>query len=312
MKFFKNCMVCKALFAYLLFTANAAYTQQTAKHYLNIKSNKDLKEFFKYTPDRIPLICGHRGGAQNLFPENSIAGLDYILTKMPAFFEIDPRLTKDSVAVVLHDATLDRTTTGAGKLSDYTWDEIKKLKLKDKKGLPTEFGVHTLEEVLNWAKGKTILMIDKKDVPREMLYEIIKKTNAQDHVLISAYTPEDALFYHQKDKSLMFEAFILNKERLKAFEDTNIPWGNMVAYLSGPKEPEFYDELRRRNVMTFVYTAKNVDKIKDKGLRKKGYKEVLNRGADIILTDRAEEAFEAIQELIPKKSSKAKFFKLNK
>lgn len=46
------------------------------------------------------------------YAENCIEGLENVLTQMPAFFEIDPRLTKDSVIVLMHDATLDRTTTG--------------------------------------------------------------------------------------------------------------------------------------------------------------------------------------------------------
>lgn len=160
-------------FAFLLlcflFPINKATTQKKLNT-LSIKSAKDLKEFFKYTPYRVPLICGHRGGAQELYPENSIAGLEYILTKMPAFFEVDPRLTKDSITVVLHDATLDRTTNGIGKLSDYTWEELKKLRLKDNKGNITNYGIQTLDEVLQWAKGKTILMLDKKDVPIAQLY----------------------------------------------------------------------------------------------------------------------------------------------
>jgi glycerophosphoryl diester phosphodiesterase len=46
-------------------------------------------------------------------------------------FEIDPRITKDSVVVLMHDATLDRTTTGTGRVADHTWAELQQLRLKD-------------------------------------------------------------------------------------------------------------------------------------------------------------------------------------
>jgi glycerophosphoryl diester phosphodiesterase len=292
----------------ILQVLNAA-AQDRQLNTFHIKSAKDLKKFFAYSPDRIPLICGHRGGAQELYPENSIAGLEYVLTKIPAFFEVDPRLTKDSVAVVLHDATLDRTTNGTGKLSDYTWEEVKRLKLKDKKGKPTNYGVHTLDEVLQWAKGKTILMIDKKDVPLNQLYQIIARNKAESSVLISAYTPEEAAFYHQKDKNLMFEVFIKNTEQLKAFEATGVPLQNMVAYFGQPKKRDFYDKLHQKGVMCIVYTAKVIEKQKDKSKRVHDYKDAIDGGADILLTDNALEVAEAIREFQPAKSTKSKFIR---
>ncbi|MDQ8005538.1 MAG: glycerophosphodiester phosphodiesterase family protein [Pedobacter sp.] len=286
--------------------------QDKKQHALSVKSTKNLKEFFQYTPDRIPLICGHRGGAQELYPENSIAGLEYILNKMPAFFEIDPRLTKDSVAVVLHDATLDRTTNGKGKLSDYTWEEIKKLRLKDSKGKLTNYAIHTLDEVLQWAKGKTIIMIDKKDVPLGQLYEIIKRNKAESCVLISAYEPEEAAFYYAKDKNLMFEIFVSNEEKLKAYEDTGVPYENMVAYVGQPKKKSFYELLHSKGMMIFVYTAKVMEREKNKDTRVELYRKTIRDGADILLSDRALEAYGAIEQFMPEKSTKSKFFKTSK
>lgn len=275
---------------------------------LKIKSTKDLKEFFKYTSDRVPMISGHRGGTQDLYPENSIEGLAYVLSKVPAFFEVDPRLTKDSVVVVLHDATLERTTTGKGKLSDYTWEEVQKLRLLDKKGKPTKYRLHTLEEMLHWAKGKTILMLDKKDVPLHQLYEIIRKTNTESLVLISAYEPAEAAFYYGKDKNLMFEVFVNNEERLKAYEAAGIPHENMVAYVGQPKKKAFYDLLHSKGMMIFIYTAKVMEKEKNKDIRIQSYKNTIRDGADILLSDNAIEAYKAIKEFSPPKSKKSKFF----
>jgi len=305
-RFFNVCIF------YILFVIVSCHAQrafaQDKPNTFAIRSSKDLKEFFKYTPDRIPMICGHRGGAQELYPENSIAGLAYILSKMPAFFEVDPRLTKDSVAVVLHDATLDRTTNGKGKLADYTWEEVKKLRLRNSKGQVTDYGIHTLDEVLQWAKGKTILMLDKKDVPLAQLYEIIKRNKAETNVLISAYEPEEAVFYYNKDKNLMFEVFVSNEQRLKAYEATGVPNANMVAYFGQPKKKEFYDLVHSKGMMIFVYTAKVMEKERNKEIRIQSYKNTVGQGADILLSDSALEAYDSIQEFVPAKSTKRRFF----
>ncbi len=303
--FYKKCI----LFFCLLLPMFPALAQEKKINTLAIKSTKELKDFFKYTADRIPLICGHRGGAQSLYPENSIAGLNYILSKMPAFFEIDPRLTKDSVVVVLHDATLDRTTNGTGKLSDYTWEEVKQLKLKDKKGNLTDYGIYTLDEVLQWAKGKTILMLDKKDVPLHILFDAITRNGAESSVLISAYQPEEAAYYYAKNKNLMFEVFVTNEERLKAYEDTGVPAENMVAYFGQPKKKAFYDLVHSKGMMVMIFTAKIMEKEKDTEVRLQSYKKSIADGGDMLLSDRAIEAYGAIEEFIPTKSIKAKYFK---
>lgn len=302
---YKKCI----LFFWLLSPMIPVLAQEKKINALAIKSPKELKDFFKYTEDRIPLVCGHRGGAQSLYPENSIAGLNYILSKMPAFFEIDPRLTKDSIVVVLHDATLDRTTNGTGNLSDYTWEEVKQLKLKDKKGNLTDYGIHTLDEVLQWAKGKTILMLDKKDVPFQMIFDAITRNKVEANVLISAYEPAEAAFYYSRNKDLMLEVFASNKERLQAFEDAGVPNENMVAYVGQPKKKAYYDLLHHKGIMAMVFTAKILEKEKDKGLRLQSYKKSIADGGDILLSDRAVEAYGAIEEFIPMKSIKSKYFK---
>lgn len=52
--------------------------------------------------------------------------------------ELDLALTKDSVLVVCHDRTLDRTTTGKGKISDMPLDSIRTLRLKTGHGIATD------------------------------------------------------------------------------------------------------------------------------------------------------------------------------
>lgn len=94
----------------------------------------------------LPLLAAHRGGSL-LWPENSLLAFRNALALGADFVEFDVHLSRDGEVVVIHDATLDRTTTGAGPVRDRTVAELKALRLKNRSGAVTEETVPTLEEV---------------------------------------------------------------------------------------------------------------------------------------------------------------------
>jgi len=75
----------------------------------------------------------------------------------------------------MHDETLDRTTNATGKVSESTFEELKEVRLRDYKGDITDYRIPTLEEVIRWSRGKTILNLDRKDVPLEATVALIKR-----------------------------------------------------------------------------------------------------------------------------------------
>jgi glycerophosphoryl diester phosphodiesterase len=279
-------------------------------HRLNIDNIEDLQDYFTYTGNDIPLISGHRGGAGTGYPENCIETFEHVLRHTPATFEIDPRLTKDSVIVLMHDATLDRTTNGTGKLSDHTWEEVKKLRLKDSRGNITNFRVPSLDEVIKWSKGKTVVILDKKDVPLAMTARKIREHNAEAHVMITVHTAEQAKFYYEDNPRVMFEAFVKTKDALFAYEEAGIPWKQVMAYV-GPEmksdNKELYDLLHERGVMCMISAAPIYDKLSATE-RAGAYREILKSGVDIIESDRPIQVAEAIRPLIPESSPKEKYF----
>ncbi len=288
-----------------------AHAQQPALHSLNVKSTKDIRNYFKYTGNDIPLVSGHRGGMSKGFPENSLATLENTLRHTPAFFEIDPRLTKDSVIIVFHDATLNRTSNGKGKVSDYTWEELKTLKLKDPEGNLTDYGIPTLDEVIQWSKGKTILNLDKKDVPFAMTLQKIKEHKAESHVMVTVHNAKEARFYYEANNDIMFSAHILTKEAFDEYEKSGVPWYNIMAYIGPrltPQNKELMDLLHARGVMCMIGTGPSYDKIKDVEERKRGYREIIQAGANVIESDLPIDVAEAISSLAPAKSKKAKYF----
>lgn len=291
----------------ILFTSYEGVAQ--VMNTLKINSTKELHQFFQHTGKDAPVISGHRGGKFKDYPENSIEALAYTLQHTPAFFEVDPRLTKDSVIVLFHDATLDRTSTGRGKLSDYTWEEVKQLKLKDSEGNITPYRVPTLVEALKWASGKTLLNLDKKDVPPEMIAKIIEENDAAAHILLTVHNVKDALFYYERNKDLMFSAHILNLESLQAFERSGIPWSRIMAYV-GPKltteSSAIMDSLHARNVKCMIGTGPSSDKLKDPAQRMYSYQELIKGGVDIIESDLPIDVAHALSAQKTKKDERAK------
>lgn len=284
---------------------------QAKMNVLKIKSAKDLHALFKYTDNDIMLIAGHRGGMVKGFPENSIATFENTLKHTPAFFEIDPRLTKDSVMVLMHDATLDRTTTGKGKLSDYTYEELKKIRLKDAEGNVTNFPIPTLSEVIEWARGKTVLNLDHKDVPLAMTAALIKKHNADAFVMLTVHSAAEMTYYLSQNKNHTFSAFVRNMKEYEDYEKAGVPFNQMIAYIGPhvkPENKELYALLHKKGTMCMISAASSYDKLKTPEERKAAYLAIAQDGASILESDLPIEAAEAVKAYTQKSSPKQKLF----
>ena len=277
---------------------------------IKLKTARDLHAFFKFTGNDEIIIAGHRGGIVKGYPENSIATFENTLKHTPAFFEIDPRLTKDSVMVLMHDATLDRTTTGKGKLSDYTFAELKQFRLKDADGNVTKFEIPTLQEVIEWARGKTILNLDHKDVPLAMTAALLKKHKADSFVMLTVHSPSEAEFYLRENPNSTFSSFIKNKKDFEAYEKAGIPFAQMIAYIGPtvkPENQELYDLLNKRGTMCMISAASSYDKFTSPDERKAAYISILKDGASVLESDYPIEAADAIRAL-QKSANKKKIF----
>ncbi len=90
----------------------------------------------------------HRG-ASEYAPENTLSSFYMGLIQGANGFETDVQLTKDGVAVLFHDDTVDRVSNGTGKLCDYTLEELRKLKIYGNNTLGFYDRVITLREFLD-------------------------------------------------------------------------------------------------------------------------------------------------------------------
>ena len=75
---------------------------------------------------KLPKLIGHRG-VRDLKPENTIESISTAFDIGLECVEIDVKISKDYIPLLLHDDTLDRTTNGSGLVCDFTFEEINQL-----------------------------------------------------------------------------------------------------------------------------------------------------------------------------------------
>jgi glycerophosphoryl diester phosphodiesterase len=262
-------------------------------HRLDPRTPQDLQELFRYSPQALPLVSAHRGGALKGFPENCIPTFENTLQQTFAMLEIDPRFTKDKQIVVHHDATLERTTTGRGKVADFTLEELKPLRLKDPEGKVTEFPIPTLDEVLEWARGKTVLVLDQKDVPVAERVKKIAEHKAEGYAMLIVYSFQDAKACYELNPQVMMEVMIPSREKVAEFDKLGVPWRNVIAFVghNPPEDLELYKLIHDRGACCLIGTSRNLDKkllskeVETIQALEPDYRAYLKRGADLIETD---------------------------
>ena len=129
------------------------------------------------------MIFAHRGNWRNS-AENSIQAFQDCINEGLDGIEVDLQMTKDSVLIIMHDETLDRTTTGSGKVSDYTIDELRKLRLLNPIRVKTRQTIPTFEQVLLLAKDKILIQVDKWKAYGQQVADLAKKYNCERQIIL--------------------------------------------------------------------------------------------------------------------------------
>jgi glycerophosphoryl diester phosphodiesterase len=141
-----------------------------------------------------PIILAHRGD-KNHAPENTLASFAQALQKGADGIELDAKLTADGHVIVIHDAVVDRTTNGKGRVASLSLEDIRKLdagKWFNEKFAGTK--VPLLEEVFEIVGKDKIINIELKNylasrVLMTKVCELIKRHNNQSQILFSSFFP---------------------------------------------------------------------------------------------------------------------------
>ncbi len=131
-----------------------------------------------------PITVGHRGTTV-LADENTIAAFTAAWRRGLDVFECDPRLTSDGAYVIMHDASVDRTTDGTGPVAEMTLAEVKELRTHSGHMVPT------LEEALAFAREHGMgVYLDLKVPPKDgaaLLTKVIADAGMTDRVIAGCY-----------------------------------------------------------------------------------------------------------------------------
>lgn len=160
-------------------------------------------------------IIPHRGGRAEL-PENTIMAFQECIKLGAKTLELDVQVTKDGVAVVYHPGDLSANTNGKGKISDYTYAEIKELDaaylFKQNDNFPyrgQSYKIPTLEDVI--IKFPDLkLILDLKSLPADTLInavaDVLNKHKAWERVVF--YSTSDSHLNYLKSNYSQAKAFI--------------------------------------------------------------------------------------------------------
>ncbi|WP_461865531.1 glycerophosphodiester phosphodiesterase family protein [Thermococcus sp.] len=130
------------------------------------------------------LVLGHRG-FMSRYPENSILAFVEAINAGADGIELDVWLTRDGKAVIMHDESIDRTSSLNGHQKEMTLEELKKANLGMGQNIPT------LEEVFEVLPGDALINIEIKDVDAvEESLRVVEEFNALDRVMISSFELE--------------------------------------------------------------------------------------------------------------------------
>lgn len=141
------------------------------------------------------LVFAHRGGAK-IAPENTLLAFDRGMSTGADGLELDVRLSRDGEVVVMHDATVDRTTSGTGPVRRHSADELRRLDAAHWFGVDGSYplrgqgiGVPRLADVLPQFPSAAFIVELKEDDAELAVraIDVIRAAGASDRVVIGSF-----------------------------------------------------------------------------------------------------------------------------
>jgi glycerophosphoryl diester phosphodiesterase len=147
------------------------------------RAEKILAEINDPNSDYI-VVISHRGDWRN-YPENSIPAIESIIRMGVDMMELDVKMTKDSVLVLMHDKTVNRMTEGKGLVSDFTYDSLSTLRMRRAHNVLTDsIKVPTLREALLCCKDRILVNVDHAYPYYKEIVELTEELGVTGQVLM--------------------------------------------------------------------------------------------------------------------------------
>ena len=253
-----------------------------------------MAAYFDCVRDGGVAISAHRAVSAPDQPENSIAAIEATGRAIPnAILELDAALTKDGHLVLMHDETMDRTTTGRGRVMDLTLAQVKRARLKASNGALTRETPPTLGEALD-AAGRVgaIASIDLKpaeggatvDLARAVIDQV-RRSGAANRVILITYNDTDARGVAAMAPEMMISAGLSSVSDLRGL---NAP--QILAWTGTREErPALWRALREAGVEVQFGTLGAEGVRRDDRYAADGdvseYRDLARQGVTVIATD---------------------------
>ncbi|MCP2680044.1 glycerophosphodiester phosphodiesterase family protein [Maricaulaceae bacterium NA33B04] len=237
----------------------------------------------------VTLLQAHRAGDRPGAAENSIGASLASFGDGAVFSEIDVARTRDGVLVLMHDRTVDRTTTGTGTVTEMTYADIAALQLVDMDGTTLEEVAPTLDQTLNALDGVGIAQIDLKDIDMETIAAAISQADAAHRSIVITYTIEDAIALHTALPEVMMSVGIRSLDDLATLETAGVDLTRVQAWLGlGTGNPELDAALAEHGIETSYgdFRAERDGSV--------DYQRMAENGAEVISVDDVPAAADAL------------------
>ncbi len=190
-----------------------------------------LHRLFRPHPATRPKLIAHRGAA-GLAPENTLLAIHEGLMHRADFIEIDIRRAADGEFVLMHDATVDRTTNGSGAVAELPWPALNRLDAGSHFSVRhTHELVPSLTEVLDLLKNETTpLLIEVKTADPEAipaLVQLIRQAGMAQRVLIASFSHVWVADFHHHAPDIsvgLFSIWPLSRPRLLSATMVGVAW----------------------------------------------------------------------------------------
>lgn len=213
-----------------------------------------LDDYFHGGKKAPTLICGHRGGNDTGLPENSLTlftALSESFDQQAVMIELDVRKSADGELYVLHDATLDRTTTGKDSIHQVGTAYLQQLRLTTTDGEVTEEKIPVFREVLNWLAGRenVFLMIDVKgDCWREVT-EMIQEKKLTGRCLLLTFSLADTRQAYDLLPDAWISTLVKDASDDQQLRALSLPATRLVAYINSNTPKGLLKKLRRNGLL---------------------------------------------------------------
>ena len=137
---------------------------------------------YDYLERKLTVQCMAHRGFSGMYPENTLLAFNEAIKINADLIEFDVRVSGDGVPVVIHDASVDRTTDGSGLVSELSVDELKHLDAGLGEKIPT------LQETLDLIKGKIMAFLEiKEDNAVPLVAEELNRFDLWEDIMITSF-----------------------------------------------------------------------------------------------------------------------------